>query len=317
MLVARRDSLPSDAHEAAYGQDPAAGSPRLARTVSMLQVVGSLLAIPVGLASAYSIYRANFSVETTCQALRGNIISMIDERVDASTRRMLARRDVEKFERTCGAIDPDATAAFKHLLAGEKPAVPAAAPAAKRAEAPAQEPAYKAELHPQTVAKQPPAELPPTSWPTAASERARHDAKLSDAQWLDAVRQALLTHEANRPMTEADRMPVAPSAPPPQRPVQHEAVAPVAAPPVAAPAPVYAPPVAAPTIAPAAPALPPAATVAAPPAPLADADHPVPPAAIPSPEQLAAMKSPEHRSLIGRWIARVPLLGPVWENGRN
>jgi len=323
MLVARHDPLPSDAHEAAYGQDPAAGSPRLARTVSMLQVVGSLLAIPVGLASAYSIYRANFSVETTCQALRGNIISMIDERVDAGTRRMLARRDVEKFEQTCGAIDPDATAAFKHLLAGDKPAAPVAAPAAQRAEAPAQEPTHKAEPHPQTAAKLPPAALPPTAWPTAASERARRDADVSDTQWLDAVRQALLTHEANRPMTEADKAPVAPAAPPPQRPVQREAVAPISVPPVAAPAPVSAPPVAAPvpiatpTVAPAAPALPPAATVAAPPAPPADADHPVPPAAIPSPEQLAAMRSPEHRSLIGRWIARVPLLGPAWENGGN
>jgi hypothetical protein len=322
MLVARRDPLPSDAHEVAYGQDPA-GSPRLARTVGMLQVVGSLLAIPVGLASAYSIYRANFSVETTCQALRANIISMIDERVDAGTRRMLARRDVEKFEQTCGAIDPDATAAFKHLLAGDKPVTPAAAPASQRAAAPAQEPAHKAEPRPQMVAKQPPAELPPTSWPTAASERARHDANVSDTQWLDAVRQALVTHEANRPVTEADKAPVAPAAPPPRRPVQREAVAPISAPPVAAPAPVTAPPVAAPvpvvapTMVPAAPALPPAATVAAPPAPAAEGDHPVPPAAIPSPEQLATMKSPEHRSLVGRWISRVPLLGPVWENGRN
>lgn len=316
MLVARRDPVPSDAHEAAYGQDPAAGSPRLARTVGMLQVVGSLLAIPVGLASAYSIYRANFSVETTCQSLRANIISMIDERVDASTRRMLARRDVEKFEQTCGATDPDATAAFKHLLAGDKPA-------AQYAAALAQEPPHKAESHPQAVAKQPPGELPPTSWPTAASARARHDANVSDTQWLDAVRQALVTHEANQPTTEADEAPVAPAAPPLQRPVQREAVAPISVPPPAAPAPATAPvvgapvPVATPTIAPAAPALPPAATVAAPPAPPADADHPVPPGAIPSPEQLAAMKSPEHRALIGRWIARVPLLGPVWENGRN
>ena len=54
MLVARRDPFHPGAHDAAYSQDAAGGgAPRFARTVSMLQVVGSLLAIPVGLASAY------------------------------------------------------------------------------------------------------------------------------------------------------------------------------------------------------------------------------------------------------------------------
>ena len=132
MLVARRDPFHPGAHDAPYAHDAAGGgTPRLARTVSMLQMVGSLLAIPVGLASAYSIYRANFSVETTCQSLRADIISMIDKSVDASTRRMLVRRDVEKFEQTCGSIDPDATAAFKSLLATEKP--PSTAAPARRA----------------------------------------------------------------------------------------------------------------------------------------------------------------------------------------
>ena len=97
----------------------------------MLQVVGSLLAIPVGLASGYSIYRANFSVETTCQSLRANIVSMIDKSVDAGTRRMLVRRDVETFEQTCGTVDPDATAAFKALLAADKPAAAGCAPVAR------------------------------------------------------------------------------------------------------------------------------------------------------------------------------------------
>ena len=118
MLVARRDPFHPGAHDASFshGADVAGGgAPRLARTVSMLQVVGSLLAIPVGLASGYSIYRANFSVDTTCQGLRANIVSMIDKSVDAGTRRMLVSRDVERFEHTCGATDPDATAAFKAL----------------------------------------------------------------------------------------------------------------------------------------------------------------------------------------------------------
>ena len=33
---------------------------------------------------------------------------------------MLVRRDVEEFEKTCAAVDPDATAAFKSLLADRK-----------------------------------------------------------------------------------------------------------------------------------------------------------------------------------------------------
>ncbi len=171
MLVARRDPFHPDAHDAPYAQDAAGGgTPRLVRTVSMLQVIGSLLAIPVGLGSAYSIYRANFSVDTTCQSLRADIISMIDKRVDASTRRILARRDVEKFEQSCGTIDPDATAAFKTLLANDKPATAAAAPvAAPISAAPAKDVVRKAEPRPQTVAK-----MPATEWPGA--ERARREA---------------------------------------------------------------------------------------------------------------------------------------------
>ncbi len=165
MLVARRDPFHPGAHDAPFAQDAAAsGTPRLARTVSMLQVVGSLLAIPVGLASAYSIYRANFSVETTCQSLRGDIISMIGKSVDAATRRMLVHRDVEKFEQNCGAIDPDATAAFKALLAADKPAVPAspAVAAAPVPAAPAKDVVRKAEPRPQMAAK-----APATEWPGA------------------------------------------------------------------------------------------------------------------------------------------------------
>jgi len=302
MLVARRDPFHPAAHDAAYShQADVAGrsAPRLARTVSMLQVVGSLLAIPVGLASAYSIYRANFSVDTTCQGLRSDIISMIDKRVDASTRRILARRDVEKFEQSCGAIDPDATAAFKDLLAADKPT----APLVRRVDAAPAEPVRKAEPPPQVIAKL------PAAWPRpAAAETVHRDPGVSETQWLDAVRQALLTHGAEPPRADAAPAPVA--AVPAPRPAQRDSAVPVYAPAVAALAPEpIAPPVA--------PALPPAASVALPPAAQADAGHPVPPAAIPNPADAAAAKPVEHRSLIGRWVARVPLLGPVWENGRD
>jgi hypothetical protein len=300
MLVARRDPFHPGAHDAAYSQDAAGGgAPRFARTVSMLQVVGSLLAIPVGLASAYSIYRANFSAETTCQALRANIVSMIDKSVDASTRHMLVRHDVEKFEQSCGAIDPDATAAFKTLLAGDK----AAAPVARHVEVPPKEPVRKAEPHPPAVAK-----LPAAASPSVAVMAAPRDPAVSDAQWVDAVRQALLTHRPERPAVA--KAPVASEAIQSQWPGQREAALPPSLPAAAAPSPVIPPAAAA-----VAPALPPAASVAAPAVLRADPEHPVPPAAIPDPEEAAAKPEP-HQSRIGRWIARVPLLGPVWENGQ-
>ncbi len=304
MLVARRDPFHPGAHDAAYSHDAVGGGvPRFVRTVSMLQVVGSLLAIPVGLASAYSIYRANFSVETTCQALRANIVSMIDKSVDASTRHMLVRHDVEKFEQSCGAIDPDATAAFKTLLAGDK----AAAPVARHVDAAPKESARKAESHPPAIAKQP-AAVPPSVAATAAPR----DPAVSDAQWVDAVRQALLTHSPERPAAAAAKAPVAPAAIQSQWPGQREAALPPSVPAAAAPSLVVPPAAAA-----VAPALPPAASVAAPAVPRADPEHPVPPAAIPDPEEAAAAKPEPHQSRIGRWIARVPLLGPVWENGQN
>ncbi len=310
MLVARRDPFHPDAHDAPYAQDAAGGgTPRLVRTVSMLQVIGSLLAIPVGLGSAYSIYRANFSVDTTCQSLRADIISMIDKRVDASTRRILARRDVEKFEQSCGTIDPDATAAFKTLLANDKPATAAAAPvAAPISAAPAKDVVRKAEPRPQTVAK-----MPATEWPGA--ERARREAGVSDTQWLDAVRQALVTHEASAAAAEAVKAPVAPAAPPLLRPALPEAAAPANTPVIAAPAPVQAAPPMAPALPPAAAVSAPAVSVAAPPAPPTDAGHPVPPSAIPDPAEVAAAEADDHRSRVRRWIAKIPLMGNVIDNG--
>src|SRR5262249_13804938 len=129
MLVARRDPpLHVDARDAVSPNFQGYSTPKaskLARFVTVIQMTGSLLAVPVGIASAYSFYRANFSPEPTCQSLRNNIVGMLDKSVDAATRRVLVRRDVEAFEKTCGAVDPDAPAAFKKLLAVEKAAVPA------------------------------------------------------------------------------------------------------------------------------------------------------------------------------------------------
>jgi hypothetical protein len=232
--------------------------------------------------------------------LRANIVSMIDKSVDAGTRRMLVSRDVERFEQTCGATDPDATAAFKALLAADKPAAPVAAAVARRPDAPPKELVRKAEPPAQATAKLPAA----ASSPAAV---VRRDPAVSDGQWLDAVRQALVAHGAEPPTAVTARAPVAPAAGPAQRPAQQEAVLPPQAPAVAAPAPV---------ISPVVPALPPAASVATPLAPQADPDHPVPPAAIPeaaSPTDAASQDEHGH-SRVRKWIAKIPLVNTVVEN---
>lgn len=198
MLVATRD--PS-LHP---GAAPPAGLGFI-RLMNFLQVAGSLLAIPVGLASGYSIYHANFSVEARCQGLRGNIVSMLDRSADASTLRTLVRRDVKTFEQSCGAVDPDAVAAFKTLLAAGKPATSAAV-AQSSAPAPAKQ-----------------------VKPAAAAKPVQRTAAGSDAKWLAGVRAALVSHHAEPP--PVGRSEAARQAPPVAlAPPLHAVVTPVAAP---------------------------------------------------------------------------------------
>jgi hypothetical protein len=138
MLVATRDPMPAPgAHDGSPRPPHLPGHSRSTRFMTAMQVLGSVLAIPVGLASAYSVYRANFSVDTTCQTLRANIISMLDKKLDPTTQRMLVRHDVETFEKTCGGVDPDAEAAFKALLAVAKGVPVHAGASAKHIETPA------------------------------------------------------------------------------------------------------------------------------------------------------------------------------------
>jgi DnaK suppressor protein len=216
---------------------------------------------------------------------------------------MLVRRDVERFEQSCGGVDPDAKAAFKALLAADRPATPVAAAIARSPDAPPKEAAHKAEARPDAVAKQPAAKA------NLAAAPAQSDAAASDGQWLDAVRQALQTHGAQPPTAAIAKAPVAPApAPvPAPRAVQQEAAVPVPAPAVAAPVPLSI-----------APELPPATSVATPAAPPADPDHPLPPASIPDPvpptNADAATPAEQGRSRIGNWIAHVPLLRTVIEN---
>jgi hypothetical protein len=353
MLVARRDPPfhvdAQDALSADLSAYPPPKKSKLARFVTAIQLTGSLLAVPVGIASAYSFYLANFSPETTCQSLRSNIVAMLDKSVDASTRRMLVRRDVEAFEKACGTVDPDATAAFKTLLAVEKTAAPAVAvipnvPKAQRNETVTKEAVRKAEPRPQ-----PPAKQPVTATAPAIAEPIHRDPAISDTQWLDAVRAALVTHKedartpAPKPAPAPDVAKLQPMPSPPARPASPAAtVAPNAAPaaaPVAAPAATPAPAirpapaeavsppppvnVATPTAEPsAAPPLPPAIPIGPPPAAVQATDsHPVPPESIPDsapPANADAAKPDEHgRSRIGKWISAVPLLGPVIDSARR
>jgi hypothetical protein len=328
MPVARREPpLHVDARDAAsphFRGYPTPKASRLARFVTVIQMTGSLLAVPVGIASAYSFYRANFSPETTCQSLRSNIVAMLDKSVDAATRRVLVRRDVEAFEKTCGMVDPDATAAFKTLLAVEKAAAPVAvvpgAPKVQRNETAAKEPVRKAEPRPQAPPAPTAPKQPVTAAAPAVAEPARRDAAVSDTQWLDAVRQALVTPkgEAQTTATVApapdaakpqsvpapvvrpasrdagSTPPAAPAATPGTTPAPAASAArPSATPVPAAPAvtstiapavtPTVAPPKEVPAPGPsAAPALPPAIPIAPPPAAAQAIDnHPVPPESIP------------------------------------
>ena len=247
MLVARREPpFHADPHNPGPvnpGVYSAAKASRLTRFVTAIQLVGSLLAVPIGIASAYSFYRANFSPDTTCQNLRSGIIAMLDKSVDAATRRILVRRDVEAFEKSCGTVDPDATAAFKTLLEVEKVAAPAKAPTAvattptapkvQHVETLAKEPVRKVEPRPQPVAKQPTAS-PSTSVATVEAEPVHRDPAVSDAQWLDAVRQALVTHKQEIHPPELAKAP--PATEPAAKPMPHEAALP-ATPAAAPPAP--------------------------------------------------------------------------------
>ena len=212
MLVARRDPPfhvdvhdPVPANAAIY---PPLKASRLTRFVTAVQMVGSLLAVPVGIASGYSFYRANFSPETTCQSLRSGIVAMLDKSVDATTRRILVRRDVEAFEKTCGTVDPEATAAFKSLLASEKKT--ASVPVAPRPKPPLAKfhnaprlPRLKSRCTELNPAPQAPAKQPAAVPTNVVAEPQRRDPVISDTQWLDAVRQALVTHkEQIRPSPE-------------------------------------------------------------------------------------------------------------------
>jgi hypothetical protein len=317
MLVASRDPFHPGTHETAK---PPRGS-RVARAMSALQIAGTLLAIPVGIGSAYTMYRTNFTVDVTCQSLRGNIIALLDKSVDAGTRHKLVRHYVEAFEQTCGGVDPDATAAFKSLLSAEKAPAPAVSATAKPVEAKSELATRKAEPRPAVAVKQTPAVASAAKAEAAVAARDPS----SDAVWIAAVRQALVSQTEAKTVSEpkpvveqtkAAALTPAPSAEPakPASVVLAPTTVPVArdirpateTPASVTPAPLsLAPP--APELAP---ALPPATPVGLAPSPPKDDGHPVPPEVIPDSVPVAPVKAEEHtRSRLGEIAAKIPLVG--------
>lgn len=263
MLVARRDPVldhgapngplsPSAVHDGGHVVSPPT---RSSRFIAGLQIVGTVLGIPLGLASGYSIYWSNFSPEATCGSLRANIISVLDKNADASTLRLLVRKDVASFERSCAAVYPDAVAAFRTLLAKPVPiAVAKEMTPAKPVKAAAQAtstrrpmPGPQAESEKHLAAK--------TAATDVESKPVRSN---SNADWLAAVRHALVDQE---PVvrTQAAKAPTPLTLPPAVQPIGE---------------PLPAPPQATLTLAP------PTVTNAT--APEGDDDHPVPPALIPN-----------------------------------
>lgn len=316
MLVARRDPpFPPGARDASAAH-PVHAATRSARVLNVLQLVGSLLAIPVGLASAYSIYHTNFTTEARCESLRSNIVSMLDKNGDPAALRMLVRRDVASFESSCGSVDPDAVAAFRKLLADGQIAAPRAKPDIQSQPTP--EPARQQAAQPLPAKKPAAAEAKPAQPESTKSVRRETEAKpvrrevetkpvipeavreqASDAEWLEAVRGALV-HAPTAPAAEKQSAPRQAASPP--QPLG-ELRRPAAAAPQAA------------AVAPAAlsaPALAPATSVAAAPPPATESDHPVPPGSIPDTMQQVTASLPDEkpqRSRIKALLSDIPLLG--------
>ena len=82
----------------------------------IMQLTGAALGVPVAAAGVYSVYNTYFSTKTACQNLRGAIISTLEKNISAEAKSALLKKDIVEFEKTCGAIDPDAKAIFVAAL---------------------------------------------------------------------------------------------------------------------------------------------------------------------------------------------------------
>lgn len=292
---------------------PIKSASHFTRFISGFQAISTLIGVPLALASGYTLYRTNYAPETSCANLRASIVSMLDKNVDPATRRMLVKRDVEAFERSCASFDPDAQAAFRTLLTTDRTAAQAA-PATKPMPKPAvvakedvkkAEPAkeaVKAELRPAIVEKKAVAAV---AEPEATAQATPQAAPMSDSRWLDAVRHALKTEQSAEAGERAaarkvvTQEPVVPSKP--GEPVLNPGWT-VAAPPVQ--------PVAQGAAAPLPPALAVSDTQRTMPA---DPNRPVPPAAIPAAQYGGTNGSTNS----GSWVAQIPFVGRIIDGAGN
>jgi hypothetical protein len=200
MLVATRDHEPHTGGSQHFGPSP---PPRtlVSRLTTGAQLVGSLVGIPLALAGGYSTYHANFSPEAKCQALRASIVSVLDKKTDASTLRLLVQRDVVTFERDCGAVDADAAAAFKTLLAADK------TPAAHR-------PITAAKVEKvESVAAQPPAKVEKTE-KAERREPVKREALKRDVPVKEAAKETVVREAVAEPPKQLGAPPQPLVAPP-------------------------------------------------------------------------------------------------------
>jgi hypothetical protein len=207
MLVATRDHEPrADARHFGPIDPPRSLASRLTGSV---QLLGSIVGIPLALIGGYSTWHTTFSPEAKCQSLRAGIVTMLDKKADASTLRMLVQRDVAAFQRDCAEVDPDAVAAFKSLLTAEKaPAARASAHAkaepakpvsikaeAVKAEPVKAEPVKKDAVKPESIAAKP--EPVARTQPIARLEASRPEPKR-----IQAAAPVVVKREAARPAEE-------------------------------------------------------------------------------------------------------------------
>lgn len=177
MLVATRDEPRADVRHFGPSEPPRSMASRFTGAV---QLVGSIIGIPLALIGGYSTYHVTFSPEAKCQSLRAGIITMLDKKADATTLRLLVQRDVAAFQHDCESVDPDAVAAFKTLLTAEK------APAVRQSER------AKSEAVALAPAKVEPAKAVPAAKVEAV---ARHEPKKTPAP--------VVKREADKPAQEA------------------------------------------------------------------------------------------------------------------
>ena len=88
----------------------------------LFQMIGAGLALPAAAAGAFAVYKSNFSSETTCQNLRTVIISTMEKNMAADAKRALLAKDVDEFQKACGAADPEALKVFRSQIEGQKSA---------------------------------------------------------------------------------------------------------------------------------------------------------------------------------------------------